>query len=66
MKLHLNCRQATVLVLQGEDRALSLSERLALRFHMMICKACPRFVRQVALMRGAVGAWRHYVDEDRT
>lgn len=65
MKPYLNCRQATILVLQGEDRPLSLSERIALRFHMLICKACPRFVRQVALMRGAVGAWKHYVDDDR-
>jgi hypothetical protein len=60
MKLHINCREATALVLQGEDRQLSWGERLALRVHLAICRACPRFVRQVALMRSAMGPWRAY------
>ena len=60
MKFNLNCRDATALVLQAEDRQLSWAERLALRFHLAICKACPRFVTQVRLMRGAVGRWRAY------
>lgn len=64
MKLHLSCRDATVLVLQGEDRRLSLLERLMLRFHLLICKACPKFVRQVHMMRGAMGPWRAYRDGD--
>lgn len=56
----INCREATRLVLQGEDRSLSTRERLVLRFHLLICKACPRFVRQVRLMREATGRWRAY------
>lgn len=60
--VHINCREATALVLQGEDRRLALAERLRLRMHLLICKACPRFVRQVALMRRAMGPWRSYRD----
>lgn len=60
--VHINCREATALVLQGEDRRLALAERLRLRMHLLICKACPRFVRQVALMRRAMGPWRAYRD----
>jgi len=65
LNLMLNCRQATALVLQAEDRTLDWPERLRLRLHLMMCTPCPRFVRQVKLMRGAVGQWRQYVDEDR-
>jgi hypothetical protein len=54
------CRDVTRLVLEGEDRELRWLERWALRSHMLICKACPRFARQVALMRGAVGRWSAY------
>ena len=60
--VHINCREATALVLQGEDRRLALAERLRLRMHLLICKACPRFVRQVALMRRSMGPWRAYRD----
>jgi hypothetical protein len=63
VKPHLTCREATRLVLAGEDRELLLLERLRLRVHMLICKACPNFQRQVDFMRSAMGQWRRYTDE---
>lgn len=62
MKMMLKCRDATALVLQSEDRRLSVQERLTLRLHLLICKACARFVGQVGLMRSAMGPWRAYRD----
>jgi hypothetical protein len=60
MNLMRTCRDVTRLVLQGEDRALSLSERLSIRLHMMICAACPQFRVQVKFMRKAMGRWAAY------
>jgi len=61
MKLpHHNCRQVTALVLAGLDRELGFIERWKIRLHMKICSVCPRFLRQVALMREAVPRWRAY------
>jgi hypothetical protein len=57
-----NCREVTALVLAGEDRRLGFVERVALRLHMQICAACPKFSRQVALMRQAMPRWRAYRD----
>jgi hypothetical protein len=62
MRLNRNCRDVTRLVLEGEERRLPLGDRLAVRLHMVICKACPVFQRQVKLMRGAMGQWRSYRD----
>jgi len=64
MIFHLSCKQATAILLQGEDRALTRYERLRLGFHMRICDACPRFLRQVDLMRRAMGEWRRYRDDE--
>jgi len=64
MKLNLNCRDVTRLVLQGEDRPLSLRERAGIRIHLFICKACPRFVGQVRFMRSAMGRWKQYAEGD--
>jgi hypothetical protein len=47
-----------------EDRALSWSDRLALRLHLLICKACPRFERQVLTMRRNLKQWRNYTSPD--
>jgi hypothetical protein len=30
----------------------------------MICDACPRFAKQVKLMRQAIGQWRQYRDAE--
>lgn len=62
MKPMLNCREVTALVLAGEDRRLSLGERIGVRLHMMVCKACPRFVQQVTLMRRVLNRWKADVE----
>jgi predicted anti-sigma-YlaC factor YlaD len=60
--LQRNCREVTALVLAGEDRRLGLVERWAVRAHLKVCTACPRFYRHVALMRQALPRWRAYRD----
>jgi hypothetical protein len=62
--LQRNCREVTALVLAGEDRALGFFERWAVRTHLKVCTACPRFTRQVELMRQALPRWRAYRDGD--
>jgi len=63
-KLRLNCREVTRLSLEGEDRRLGLFDRIGIRLHLMICDACPRFAKQVKLMRQAIGQWRQYRDAE--
>ena len=58
-----SCKEVTALVIAREDRALPLAERLALRLHLAMCEACPRFERQLLTMRSAMGQWRNYTEE---
>ena len=60
--LNRNCREVTALVLAQHERRLGLVERLAVRIHLAICVACPRFARQFELMRAALPRWRAYRD----
>ncbi len=62
MILRRTCKEAAALMLAREDRALALADRIALRLHLAACKACPKFERQLLLMRAALGRWRHYGD----
>lgn len=64
MRLKRTCREASALILRREDQRLPVVERLALRLHLVICDACPRFVRQVDLMRNAMGRWKAYAEGD--
>lgn len=54
----LSCREATVLLIAREDRALRRSERLALSLHLPLCQACQRMQGQVIWMRHALRQWR--------
>ena len=62
MRFKLNCRQASTLLLQSQDRTLRTGERLGLRLHLMICEACTRFNGQLRVMRGATDHWKQYRD----
>jgi hypothetical protein len=55
MGLIVNCKENAQLVTQSWDRPLSLKDRLAMRIHLMICKNCARFTRQMHLIR----EWLH-------
>ncbi len=59
-----NCREVTRLILQQEDRRLTLVERIAVRFHLRICLMCTRFSGQVRLMNRAMGQWKQYAGPD--
>ena len=60
MKLTLSCREVTTLALRAQDEALPLGDRLGVRLHLCICKACTRFKKQVELMQRATQQWRRY------
>jgi hypothetical protein len=63
MKFKYTCKEAVDVMVAGQDRRLALSERLLLRLHLLVCKACPRFRGQLALLSQAMAHWREHPDE---
>lgn len=62
----LTCKQASQLVSQSLDRPLSWSERIRLRFHLLICDVCKRFNRQLRLLNLAVKRMLQHTENDST
>jgi hypothetical protein len=54
MMLKLSCTQATRLMSEGQERALSTSERTLLRMHTWICSGCRNFGGQLGFIRQAM------------
>jgi hypothetical protein len=50
----MSCRDAHQLLSERMDRPLGGLERLRLRLHLGICRACSRVERQMDLMRHAM------------
>lgn len=64
IRLNRTCHDVAALLVAREDRALPIADRLALRIHMAICEACPRFERQLLIMRNGMKMWRGYATTD--
>lgn len=47
----MNCRQISRLVSDGLDRKLALHERLAVWIHLLYCRACAAYRKQVLMLR---------------
>lgn len=62
--LRRTCKEAAALIIAREDRELKLNDAVALKLHLMACKACPEFENQVLTMRAAMGKWRNYTGAD--
>jgi hypothetical protein len=48
-----NCREASRLQSEALDRKLSFPRRLGLWLHLLICKWCRRYGKQIRFLRGA-------------
>ncbi len=53
----LNCKEASRLMSQRQDRELSVGERLALRMHLALCGPCVRVSEQVEFLRKALARY---------
>jgi hypothetical protein len=47
----MNCREATRLMSESQERKLSVSDRLSLQLHVMMCSGCHNFKRQMGTIR---------------
>ena len=46
-----SCREATRLQSEAMDRPLRLRQRIGLRIHVILCRWCRRYGRQIGLLR---------------
>ena len=53
----LRCKHATRLISQSLERPLRRSEKLALAFHLLVCKWCRRYRKQLRLIEEMIRAF---------
>jgi hypothetical protein len=64
MKLLLNCKEASKIISQSLDNPLSWSNRMKLKFHLLICNACTRFNQQLRLIKNAINSIKIETEND--
>ncbi len=51
----LKCKDVSELVSQGLDRRLSWTARVQIKLHLLICKNCQHYLRQLIFLHSAIG-----------
>lgn len=59
----LNCKKATRLLSESQDRTLAVPERMSLKMHVMMCSGCRNFGKQMHTLRQAARAYAKGEDE---
>ena len=60
-----NCKDVTRMVSDSMDRNLPFFQRMGIRIHLMMCKLCSRYRRQLYLIRKTVQLYTlHGEDRD--
>jgi len=49
-----NCKEVTRMVSESLDRALPFYQRMGIRIHLMMCKFCTRYRRQLLILSEAI------------
>ncbi len=49
----LSCKEVSRLASESLDQRLPLGKRIGVRMHLMMCRACARFLRQIKFLRHA-------------
>ena len=63
--MKLTCKEASRLISLGLDRELTLSQRTALRLHLMLCNACTNVKAQFEFLRRALSTYAGTTEDDR-
>ncbi len=50
----LTCKTVSRKVSDGMDARMSLTEKLSVRMHLLLCPACKRFATQLTILRDAM------------
>jgi len=59
----ITCREVAFLASEQLDRKLPLRQRISLQMHLLMCRYCPRFRRQLLFLRAAAGYYGEETDE---
>lgn len=47
----MHCRNATRLMSEAQERPLSITERISLKLHLIMCSGCHNFKDQMTMLR---------------
>lgn len=60
-----SCKEVTQMVSESLDHKLPLVQRMGMRVHLMMCKFCSRYRKQLLLLREALRLQERYIEDTK-
>ena len=64
MKIVLSCKEAARIVSEGLDTKLTLSKKLSLRLHLVMCKGCTLYQKQITALKSLFHDYNNKVEQE--
>jgi hypothetical protein len=59
----LNCKEVARLVSESLDREMPFGERIGIRVHLLMCKFCSRYRKQLLILKRATHFYAHHSED---
>ena len=59
-----NCKEISRLVSESMDRTLPIFQRIGIRIHLLMCRYCARYEKQLRFLRRAIRVYSSAVDNE--
>ena len=57
-----NCKEVTRMVSESMDRKLLLYQRIGIRIHLLMCKFCTRYQRQLSFLKETIRFYAEHIE----
>ena len=61
-----NCKKVTQMVSESLDRKLPLHQRMGIRVHLLMCKFCSRYRKQLLILGEVMRLQEKYVEDTKS
>ncbi len=62
----MKCNEASKLISRSLEKKLSMTERFALKLHLLMCQYCARFSQQLHKLNVAINSMRKSIENDES
>ena len=60
-----SCKEVTQMVSESLDHKLPLVQRIGIRVHLLMCKFCSRYRKQLLILREAMRLQERYIEDTK-
>jgi|GEM_PF-555317 len=64
MRMMITCEKASYLISKSQDEKLTFPEHFQLRMHLLGCRFCRAYEKDIGILSDNIQDWKHYIEDE--